>query len=363
MKQSIAQGSTFDIYGTMSGDFKNKIYLFFENDFSHRDSLKATIDKAGKFHFKLQNKLPILCRIYCGDKSNILEFYIDSLKTFLTLNSILTEKEIADSLGGSRVNLSFRSIIGSKTQNTIASFQEFSKKLYATEQNAQQNAQALHDKYFAELTRQVKKNHNNKASLYLIAGRIYFLGRGFLFPNNLILSSTEIETLSKLIDRDLNTTLEYQNLQKIKEVIQTTSHRALNEPFYHADLVDTLGEIVATKNFPEKYVLLDFWASWCKPCRASIPKLKKLYDSYKDKGFTIVNISIDENMEVWKKAVSAEQMPWTQLIDTLGIEGPVCKYYDIRAVPTQILLNKKGQVIAFPNNSNLEEILNKNLKQ
>ncbi len=350
---SFGNAKTFTIYGTMKGEFKDKIFLFFENDIAHRDSIKTSIDKNGKFYFRLQNKLPILCRIYCGDKSSILEFYVDSINTYLTIKSTLTEKDTPDSLGGARTHLSLELIKGSKLQNVIESFEHWFNEL----NTKNLDKQSLHDKYLEELTKQVKYNRKNKASLYLIAGRIYFLGPGFLFPNNLLLSSSEMETLIKLTDASLNNTLEFQNIQKVIEIVKSSSNRMTGLQFYDVSFPDSTNKIISTKSFRGKYVLIDVWASWCKPCRGAIPGLKSLYETYKDKGFEILGISIDENKEAWKKALVEEQMKWTQLVDTIGVEGSFCKYYDIRAVPTQILLNKEGQVIAFPNNLSLEAIL------
>jgi Thioredoxin-like len=76
-------------------------------------------------------------------------------------------------------------------------------------------------------------------------------------------------------------------------------------------------------------------------------KRKALDAAYKAKGFEIVGVSIDENKGDWKKAIIADGLPWIQLVYSTGTDGPLCKHYDIRAVPTQILIDKEGRVIAY----------------
>ncbi len=117
--------------------------------------------------------------------------------------------------------------------------------------------------------------------------------------------------------------------------------------FAHSDSL-TATNLVDTKIFKNEYVLIDVWASWCKPCRALTPALKKLYSTYKDRGFKIISVSIDNNKEAWKRAIVEDGLQWTQLDNSTGVDGILCKYYDIREIPTQILIDKEGKVISFP---------------
>src|SRR5690606_35410055 len=102
---------------------------------------------------------------------------------------------------------------------------------------------------------------------------------------------------------------------------------------------DQHGKKVSLSDFKGKYVLLDFWASWCAPCRKVIPELKALYEKYKDKNFSIVNVSLDEKREEWLKALTEEQMPWTNLLAVNGLESQVADLYHIRAIPYTLLID------------------------
>ena len=115
-----------------------------------------------------------------------------------------------------------------------------------------------------------------------------------------------------------------------------------------ADLsqADTSGQEISLSSFKGKYVLIDFWASWCGPCRAENPNLLKAYNIYKSKGFTIVGISLDSDAGKWKKAVKDDQLPWTQLSDLKGRENAIAQYYNVRGIPWNILIDRDGRIVA-----------------
>jgi peroxiredoxin len=111
---------------------------------------------------------------------------------------------------------------------------------------------------------------------------------------------------------------------------------------------DTLGRPVSLKQFRGKYVLLDFWASWCAPCRAENPNVVKVFNAYKDKGFTVLGISLDQpgKKEAWLKAIHTDGLAWTQLSDLKFWGNAVAKLYNINAVPSNFLIGPDGKIIA-----------------
>jgi thiol-disulfide isomerase/thioredoxin len=93
-----------------------------------------------------------------------------------------------------------------------------------------------------------------------------------------------------------------------------------------------------------KVVLLDFWASWCEPCRMTNPHLVKLYKKYHDKGLEILSVSLDSNQNNWKQAVAQDKMDWLQVNDNKGWNAPSAALYDVGAIPSSFLIDKQGTI-------------------
>ncbi|WP_413668384.1 redoxin family protein [Mucilaginibacter sp. Mucisp86] len=123
---------------------------------------------------------------------------------------------------------------------------------------------------------------------------------------------------------------------------------------------DVSGKPVSLSDLKGKYVLVEFWASWCAPCRAGNPNLKKQYELYKDKGFEIISVSLDNVKEKWVDAIAKDGLPWIQVSDLKGWNNAVGRLYGVRAVPQSFLLDKDGKIIG---NTLRDESLNTKLAE
>ncbi len=105
--------------------------------------------------------------------------------------------------------------------------------------------------------------------------------------------------------------------------------------------------IVNLSSFKGKVVLIDFWASWCRPCRASNPFVQRLYKKYKLKGFEVFAVSSDKKKEAWVEAIKQDKITYTQVNDNSGWDSKVLQAFGVEEIPTTFLLDKNGKLVAI----------------
>jgi thiol-disulfide isomerase/thioredoxin len=109
---------------------------------------------------------------------------------------------------------------------------------------------------------------------------------------------------------------------------------------------DADGKEIKLSSLKGQYVLVDFWASWCGPCRKENPNVVKLYEKYKDKGFTVYSVSLDNNKEKWLEAIKKDNLAWTNHVSELkGWQTSVLGDYGVNAIPFTVLIDKDGKIV------------------
>lgn len=112
-------------------------------------------------------------------------------------------------------------------------------------------------------------------------------------------------------------------------------------------LPDTKDSTVTLSSFRGKVVLVDFWASWCGPCRAANPAVVKLYNKYKDKGFVVFGVSLDNKKSAWLKAIKQDKIKYPQVNDKAGWYSKVAEQWGVDAIPASFLLDQSGKIVVF----------------
>lgn len=133
--------------------------------------------------------------------------------------------------------------------------------------------------------------------------------------------------------------------KKLSDAIKIANRTAIGtSPTFSQ--IDSAGKVMNLQDFRGQYVLVDFWASWCGPCRRENPNVLAAYKKYHPLGFTVVGVSLDNNKKAWLNAVHHDNLEWTQLCDLKGWENEAAVKFGVKVVPTNFLLDKNGKIIA-----------------
>ncbi len=227
-------------------------------------------------------------------------------------------------------------------QKEIRALREEQEKLEADlkseEAEVKRAAETKYDEFDHQIAEKaysyIKQNINNLTSAKLLVDFRYELNEEQ--QNDIVASASEefknVPGVQKLID----------HLEVLKKV-------AVGQKFTDFEMADIKGKTHKLSEFVgngKNIVLLDFWASWCPPCRRDMPNLVETYKEFKGKGFEIVGISLDSKKEAWEKGIKDLNITWTQLSDLKGWKNDGAALYGVNSIPHTILVDKDGTIIA-----------------
>jgi peroxiredoxin len=343
--QKKASSKTFILSGEVSGYDNIKVYLEYVNSAGTfiRDS---TFTNNGKFTFTGYVSEPTRATLFGKttsrrvDDPNITEFFIQP--------GLVQAHFKADQLKKGK-------LIGSKTNEDLAIFNSQADSLLtrwkAVFQSLNEARAKGDDKTIDEIGRVHLPKYNTESqnlSLRFIKNHsTSYLSAELLYYQTQRLPLDSVKELYYKLDPKIGAS---RNGIEIDNFIRASENLAIGKHAPDFTSFDQHGKQISLSDFKGKYVLLDFWASWCIPCREEHPFLKQAFEKFRDKGFTIVSVSLDkqEDKTNWLKAIEKDGLSWTQLSDLKAWQSETVKQFNLlgKGIPANFLIGPKGEIIA-----------------
>ena len=323
----------FSLTLNITGELEQKIYL------SKRDAGKwVNIDSSsvvtGEIVLNGQIKDPEM--FYLRSGQNLTNIFIEAGKITFTAH--------ADSINKGITN-------GSKSQEELDSFNESISliteqldTLYNQYREAAKNDDQVRLEELSELIDTKDDERLARTIDYAYANNKSIVSAYLIMTNNYYLELAELDTITSNFDNSIKQT---KYVELLLDRINNLYKVSIGSSFTDFTLNDTTGNPIALSSLiGENYLLIDFWASWCGPCRRENPNIVAVYNDYNSKGFDIIGVSLDTDKNNWIKAIEKDSLTWSHVSDLQGWNSAAGKLYAVNAIPHSVILNENGTIVA-----------------
>lgn len=352
---SCSKKEGFTINGTIAGLDKGTVYLENTDEKGNKTIKDSTEIKEGAFTFEGKVAEPLLYSIKLKGQDYGAFLLLD--------NEVIKFEAKKDSIFKAKITGATQyDIYQSYYNNEFKEIQKLAGPIYKLSDSLSQNGkvkptseqQAMMDKKWKDLQafaddltdKYIIKNKDKVGAALVISDRIVSYGTPEQVKKYYAVLSPEVQK-------------SFYGKQ-LKEAIDLNEKTAVGAKAPEFSQTDVNGKIIKLSDYKGKYVLVDFWASWCGPCRKENPNVVLAYKTYHDKGFDVLGVSLDDKENLWEKAIKKDGLTWTHVSDLKGWKNEAAVLYGVKMVPTNYLIGPDGKIVA----KNLrEEALQSKLKE
>ena len=291
----------------------------------------------GNFTFKVKNILiPELVYVVFADAKTYFPMFIENNEM-----SIRGDYKKLDrvAINGSNTQRDYEQII-----SELSIFTNLENETNNKYQEAQNKKDVMLMQHYDSIMSQIKENQ-----MKFLYGVAFNKNKSVIAPYIVVsqliynIETNVLDSIYKNFDKSIANS-EYVKI--IKERLDVIKKVSIGQVAPDIIMADTNGVPFKLSSLRGKVILIDFWASWCRPCRGENPNVVAAYNAYKDKGFDILGVSLDQNKASWIKAISDDKLTWHHVSDLKGWQSEAGKLYGVNSIPHSVLLDKRGVIIA-----------------
>ncbi|SNZ00045.1 TlpA disulfide reductase family protein [Flagellimonas pacifica] len=329
----------FTINGTVRGDLENGTQVFLKtiDSLNRYIEIDTTKVENGNFTFTGTQVEPKLHYIAIESGQQLIPFFLE--------NGEISLKFQKDSLNHAKLK-------GTLQNDLFMNFLDESRKLQerhssmtrdmrsAAQQRDTATATALREEFmeFQEEAKSynvdfVKENPNALISVLIL---------GDLLQNRVV-SEDEVKELFEALSPEMKQSTPGKRIKKFLDQLKNVEIGGV-APEFSAPTPN--GDLLALSDVKGKLTLIDFWAAWCRPCRAENPNIVSVYNKYHDKGFNVIGVSLDSRAEDWTNAIEADGLTWNHISNLKRFQDPIAQMYSINAIPAAFLIDENGVIVA-----------------
>ncbi|MBN2175575.1 MAG: AhpC/TSA family protein [Bacteroidales bacterium] len=328
------KNNTFTINGNIDNNFSGEVYLYKRQAGEWIELDSASTDN-GIFQFKGNIENPEMYFINITGHNRFASFFAEPGEIFVHLNpddlrnpevtgsqaqaqydAFLDQMDVFDN----KMNEAWANIKSARSENDSASENKWQMEYDEADREEQ--------KYILDFA---MNNNNSVVAAYALLNNAYY------FDEN------DLEPVVSNFDESIKNS-EY--VQRLEERVIKLKRVAVGKPAIDFTMTDIDEKNLTLSSLYGKYLLVDFWASWCGPCRMENPNVVEAYKKYHNKGFDILGVSFDDNYDKWVEAVKNDELTWHQVSDLKGWANAAGMEYAINSIPSNMLLNPEGIIIA-----------------